>query len=144
MLGEMRSIRQFFRARRSGGAIAVCMAYALAIQSLIASVGLGMSAAASPDRADFVICSFSLNSHAPGSERDGQKPHQQPQCPFCFVAAQSAGPIASTDEVPVLPAYVGLRIVGSLSGPIIDGRFIPAFRRSTGDPRAPPPVPSDA
>jgi hypothetical protein len=46
MLFRMQDMRQSFRTRRSGNAIAVCTAYALAIQSVIAGVGLGLSAAA--------------------------------------------------------------------------------------------------
>jgi hypothetical protein len=135
ILELMVSLRQFIRTRRSGSLIVVCVAYALAIQVLMASVGLGMSAAAIPGQADFVICSF---ASAPPTDGDRQKPGPQPQCPFCFIAAQSGGQVATVGEAPAFPAYAGLWIVDALSGHISDRKFVPLFRRTTGDPRAPP------
>jgi hypothetical protein len=138
---SMLGLRQFIRARRLGGVIAMSVAYAFTIQGLMASVGLGMSAgAARTGYADFVICSFApgQNAHAPAREGDHQKPAPQPQCPFCFVAAQSSGQVAAVGEAPVLPAYAGLRIVDALTGHIGDSKFVPLFRRTVGDPRAPP------
>jgi len=52
----MKCLRQFVRLRSRGGLLTVFVAYSLAIQAVIASVGLGMSAGASPD--GFVLCSF--------------------------------------------------------------------------------------
>ena len=146
ILESMLGLRQFIRPRRSGSLIAVSVAYALAIQALLASIGLGMSAAVIPGQADFVACSFAsgLNAHAPATEGDRQKPGPQPQCPFCFIAAQSGGQVATMGEAQALPAYAGLRVVDALSGHINDRKFIPPFRRTAGDPRAPPIFPSDA
>ncbi len=117
----------------------LCVAYSLAIQALMASVGLGMSAAAASGHADFVICNFAagLNARAMG-DGGGQKPAPQPQCPFCFVAAQSDGNVATTGDAPAFPAYAGVQMVDALSGHIGDGKSVPQFRRTAGDPRAPP------
>jgi hypothetical protein len=86
--------------------IAICVAYALAMQALMASVGLAMSAATTAGQTDFVICNIAanLNAHAPATDGDRQKPSPQPQCPFCFIAAQSGGQVAA-----------GLRIVDALT-----------------------------
>jgi hypothetical protein len=116
------------------GVLAVCIAYALAMQALMASVGLGMSAVAAPGQPGFVICHF---ASTPAPDRDRQRPNPEPQCPFCFVAAQSAGHVALVGEATALPAYTGL-FVASLLNPIGAGIFVPQFRRTTGDPRAPP------
>jgi hypothetical protein len=62
----MRGLRRFIRSRRLGGPLGLWVAYSLAIQAVMASVGLGMSVAAASGHSDFVICSFSagLNAHA--------------------------------------------------------------------------------
>ena len=121
--------------------LAVYVAYSLAIQAMVASVGLGMSASAAPDWAGFVLCSFSLASNqtanVPARDTDRQKPSPAPQCPFCFVAAQSAGHIATAGEAPAFPAYAGLSIA-AISDPIGDGAFVSEFRHRHGEPRAPP------
>lgn len=139
----MLGLRQFIRARWSGNLIAVCVAYALAIQALMASIGLGMSMAATAGQADFVICSFAsgLNAHAPATDGDRQRPIPQQQCPFCFIATQSAGQVATIGADSAFPAYAGLLIVDALSDYVSDGKLVPPLRRTTGDPRAPP-VPS--
>jgi hypothetical protein len=56
--------------------LAVYVAYALAIQAMMASVGLGMSAGAAAERTDNVLCSFAFNQTANVPVRDGdrQKP----------------------------------------------------------------------
>ena len=125
------------RARRSGALIAICVAYALSIQGLMASVGLGMSAAAASGQADFVICSsvHLLGAQAPNEQ---PAPNSQPQCPFCFVAAQSAGHAATIANATAFPAYAGLQLAGALAGDIDYRTSVPAFRRTVGDPRAPP------
>ena len=69
--------------------------------------------------------------------RDRQTP--APQCPFCFVAAQSAGHVATAGEAPAFPAYAGL-LVATISQPLGDGTFVPQFRHRHGEPRAPPAV----
>lgn len=117
--------------------LALWIAYSLAIQALMASVGLGMSAFAAPGQGDLAICSHAPTS-TPASHSGGQNPNPVPACPFCFVAAQSTGHIALMGPVPSVPAYAG-----SLTLPVLDqignGRSIPASRRTVGAPRAPPP-----
>ena len=63
---SMMSVRNLIHSR-AGRALALCVAYSLAIQALIASVGFGMSATAAPGYVDFVICSIASGSEAPGS-----------------------------------------------------------------------------
>jgi hypothetical protein len=131
---SMRRLRQFVRTRSRGGLLAVYVAYSLAIQSMMASVGLGMSAGASPDQIGSVLCSFALHRTAPAPS-DRQTP--TPQCPFCFVAAQSAGHVATAGEAPAFPAYAGL-LIAAISEPLGEGTFVPQSRHRHGEPRAPP------
>ena len=118
--------------------MALCVAYSLAIQAVVASVGLGMSASAAPERDD-ILCSFAFNQTAdvPVRDDDRQRPSPAPQCPFCFVAAQSAGHIATAGEAPAFPVYAGLSIA-AISDPIGDGAVVSEFRHRHGEPRAPP------
>jgi len=136
---SMIGVRNLIRSR-SGRALALCIAYSLAIQALIASVGLGMSAAAAPGHVDFVICSIASGSgsSAQGSQDDRNRPNPRPECPFCFVAAQSAGHVATIDGGPASPVFAGLQIAGAVPGFNYDGTLVPPFRRSVGDPRGPP------
>lgn len=132
----MLGLRRLIRPRRLGCAVALCLAYSLAIQALMASVGLGMSAFAAADQAGLVICSFA--STHPGAAGEGpQKPSPTPQCSFCFVAAQTVGHIALAGEALTFPAYAGLLILG-VPAPIGNRTFFPQFRRAAGNPRAPP------
>ena len=119
--------------------MAVCVAYSLAIQAIMASVGLGMSAGATSNRADPVLCSFAFDQAANAPVRDDkrQKPNPTPQCPFCFIASQSAGHIATVGDAPAFPAYPGLLIV-AISDAIGDGIVVSQFRHRHGEPRAPP------
>jgi hypothetical protein len=104
----------------------------------MASVGFGMSAAAVPDQG-FVLCGFASNQapNIPAQNGDRQKPSPAPQCPFCFVAAQSAGHVATVGEAPAFPAYAGL-LSSAILDTIGDGTFVFQFRHSHGKPRAPP------
>jgi hypothetical protein len=118
--------------------VAVFLAYSLAVQAMMASVGLGMSVGASPD--GFVLCSFASHQSAndPAWDGDRQKmPTPASQCPFCLVAAQSVGHIATMGEAPAFPGYAGL-----LSTAILDsigtGVFVFQLRHRHGEPRAPP------
>ena len=131
----MQSVRKLLRARR-GGLLAVTVAYALAVQALMASVGLGMSAFAAPAHGELVLCAHvSTGVPAPGSE--DQKPSPAPQCPFCFIAAHSAGTLALAGETPALPPYTALPLV--LAGGHVDESLFVAQRlRTVGAPRAPP------
>ena len=129
----MRSLRQFVRTQSRGGLLAVYVAYSLAIQAMMASVGLGMSVGAAPDQTGFVLCSFASHHSVP-APNDRQGP---PQCPFCFVAAQSAGHAATAGEAPAFPAYAGA-FIAALSQPPGEGTFLPQLRHRLGEPRAPP------
>jgi len=119
--------------------LVVCVAYSLAIQAVMASVGFGMSVGATPDPAGFVLCSLASNqtANAPAPDGNGQKPSPAPQCPFCFLAAQSAGHVATVGEVPAFPAYAGL-LNNAISDPITSGTFVSQFHHRHGEPRAPP------
>jgi hypothetical protein len=131
----MKCLRQFVRLRSRGGLLAVFVAYSLAIQAMMASVGLGMSAGDD----GFVLCSFASHQIADEPARDNgrQKPGPAPECPFCFVAAQSAGHIATMGEAPAFPAYAGLLSSQNLH-PIGAGAFVFQLHHSHGEPRAPP------
>ena len=64
-LGAMFDLRHLRRFGRLGRFLAVCLAYALAVQSVVASVGTGMSAFATPGQAGFVICGQMLLTLVP-------------------------------------------------------------------------------
>jgi hypothetical protein len=120
--------------------LAVYVAYALAIQATMASVGFGMSLGAPPDRAGFILCSFFASgqtSNAPAQDGGRQKPGPAPQCPFCFVAAQSTGHIVAVGEVSAFPACAGLLSTAILD-PIDAGTFVFQLHHRHGEPRAPP------
>src|SRR5579862_2889521 len=125
----MLKLRQFMRSRRSSAVLSAFLAYVLALQALVASVGIGMSAFAAPGQAGFVICNHTATG-APAADRNGQKSPSGPECPFCLVAAQCAGHLAFADYVAVLAAKI--------TDLIHDGAFVPQFRRLAGGPRAPP------
>jgi hypothetical protein len=127
-------LRQFARSRSSSRVLALWIAYSLAIQALMANVGLGMSAFAAPGQDGVVICSHASAGTPPG---DQQNHRSAPVCPFCFVAAQSAGYIPLVADVPALPLRGGLPIA-LVSDRIADAGFVPQFRRMVGAPRAPP------
>jgi hypothetical protein len=135
----MKQMRRLIRQRGAGGFLSAVIAYALAVQALLASIGLGMSAAAASGPGELVICSYDVASgtHAPAS--DDKSPSQRPQCPFCFMAAQSAGHIAAIGQVTVIPPYAGLQTTVVLDHQFDDGS-VPQFRRVSGGPRAPPAI----
>jgi hypothetical protein len=132
----MRRLRQFVRTQSRGGLLAVYVAYSLALQATMASIGLGMSVSTAPDRVGFVLCGVTSHRTAPASG-DRHTPAPAPQCPFCFVAAQSTGHVATTGEAPAFPAYACVPIA-AISHPIGDGTFVSQFRHRNGEPRAPP------
>ena len=136
----MRGLRKLIRTRSAGGVVALCLAYALAIQAIMAGVGLGMSAAVASGSDSFVLCSssFAPSAHGPVTDGDRQNPIPQPQCPFCFIAAQSAGHIAMLDGVPAFQPYSGLTAAAELAFRFGGGRSIPRYRRAVGDPRGLP------
>jgi hypothetical protein len=120
--------------------LAVGLVYLIAAEALIASVGMGMSAIAPPGQAEFAICS-SVADHgpvAPSDSRDRNKSSHQSQCPFCFLAAQSAVHPATFGDGLASPAYGEFQVTG-LRYCIHNGEILgPAFYRTTGDPRGPP------
>ncbi len=116
--------------------LSIGVAYALAIQALMASVGTGMSAFAAPGQAGFVICG-QVSASRSGHAGDHQQPDSAPQCPFCFIAAQTAGHFALAGAAPVAPAYTALAFA-SVTEAIKPAAFVPRFRRTAGAPRAPP------
>jgi hypothetical protein len=132
----MFDLRHLRRSRRLGRVLAVCVAYALAVQAVLASVGTGMSAFAASDHGGLIICG-QVSAPGPSPAGDRHRPNSAPSCPFCFVAAQSVGHAALTGAAPAAPAYAGLAIAAM---PDRNGRsaFVPRFRRVAGDPRAPP------
>lgn len=134
----MNGLRRYIRTQACGRALAVTVAYALAIQALMASVGLAMSAGVAPGQAGFVICSVVSNpgAPAPADDRDSGKPTVQ--CPFCFVTAQGGGQLATLGSIPAHPAYAALPIAGPRPSDRGESRFIPQLLRSTGNPRGPP------
>ena len=139
-LKVMLGVRKFVRSQLSGGLLAVGVAYLLAAQALMASVGLGMSAASASGQADFVICSFAFGAshYSPVRNGDQKKPDRQPQCPFCCIAANNAGHSATIAEVMASPAYARLFLASLLHRRVADRVLIPPFRRMVGNPRAPP------
>jgi hypothetical protein len=136
----MLRMRKFIRGRRASALLAIYIGYMLAIEAVMASVGLGMSAFAAPGQTGFVICDLAagLTGHVPATGGDPQKHAPQPQCPFCFVAAQGGGHAATAGEPPAFHAYVGIRVAGRLSEPRGDKLVLLQPRRTVGDPRAPP------
>ena len=137
ILESMLGLRKLLRARRSGSLLALTVAYSLAVQAMMASVGLSMSA---PDQRGHVICSFNSgpSAHTPATSGDRQNPGPQPHCPFCFIAAQSAGHIATMGEALAFPAYAGMQIADKFLVHIGDKALVSQFRRKVGEPRAPP------
>jgi hypothetical protein len=134
MLTAMFDLRQLRRLRRTARLLAVCLAYALAVQAVVASVGTGMSAFAAPGQAGFVVCG---QVSAPGPGGDRHPPGSVPQCPFCFVAAQTAGHFALAGAAPMAPVYTALAFA-AFADSIGRAGFVALFRRTRGDPRAPP------
>jgi hypothetical protein len=133
----MQSMRKLLRTRR-GGILAVTFAYALAVQALMASVGLGMSAFAASGENSLVICShFAAQPQAPGGK--DRNSGSTPQCPFCFVAAHSTGSFSLAGDVPAFAAYAGAFVAVDLDHSGQTG-FVAQYRRTTGAPRAPPAV----
>ena len=134
----MFGLLQFIGSRRLGAVVAICVAYSLAIQAIMASVGLSMSVGVA-DRAEFVLCGLSSNRPAdpPAGNDDRQKPGPAPQCPFCVVAAETFGHVVIVGEPSAFPAYTGL-LSAAISDPVDDRAFVSQFRHSVGEPRAPP------
>jgi hypothetical protein len=129
-------LRQFVPSRSSSRVLALSIAYSLAVQAVMASVGLGMSAFAANGSVGFAICSHAA-AGAPASGSHRQNPNPLPPCPFCFIASQSAGYIPLVAEAPPFPISGG-RSINPVVHSIGDAEFVPQFRRIAGAPRAPP------
>lgn len=134
----MRGLRRFIRNRSRGGALALLTAYALAVQALMASVGSGMSAAAMPNGNDLALCSHSGVAQIPNDRRSPGQPLPRPDCPFCFVAAQSAGHVATVGGEPAVPAYAATQFTAALYAAQGDQTRLHNDRHRPGEPRAPP------
>jgi len=135
----MAGLRRLIRARWSGRLLAVSLAYLLATEALIASIGMGMSAVAVPGQPEFALC-ISVADHsqvAPWDSNDRSKSGHQSQCPFCFLAAQSAVHLATLDGGFASPAYAEPQVTGP-HYLTYSGLPAPTLYRTTGDPRGPP------
>lgn len=135
----MAGLRRLIRVRWSGRFLAVGLVYLLASEALIASIGMGMSAVAAPGQPEFAICS-SVAGHsqvAPPDSSNRNKSGHQSQCPFCFLAAQSAVHLATISSGFACPAYAELQVTG-LRYRTYNRLPAPTFYRTTGDPRGPP------
>jgi hypothetical protein len=93
----MTGIRALTRARWSGRLLAVGAAYLLVTQALFASVGAGMLAAPLIGQPAFEICGGAAPGqlNAPAHKNDRGPSDHREQCPFCFIAAQSAVHVAT-------------------------------------------------
>src|SRR3974390_2320453 len=124
----MTGLRRLIQARWSGRLLAVGLACLLAIDALVAGIGTGMSAVADPGQAEFAICS-SVADHglvAPSSNDEGNKSDQQIQCPYCFLAAQSADHLATTGDASTYPAYADPYVTGLHYGTYDGGILVPS------------------
>ena len=126
----MLGLRKLLRARRSGSLLALTVAYSLAVQAMMASVGLSMSA---PDQAH---SSFSFRPRL-SPHTATVNPRPQPHCPFCFIAAQSAGHIATMGEAPAFPAYAGMQIADKFRSISATKRLFRSFAVRSANPALP-------
>ena len=134
----MAGIRRLIRARWLGHLLPIGVAYLLALQAVIVSVGLGMSAASPFGQADFDVCSAAVAYSPAPPESDGDRSDHRPQCPFCLVAAQSAGHTATIGSMTAFPAFAELPAAAPPYAVTDGGTVVSCFHRKTGDPRAPP------
>ncbi|MGO9006900.1 MAG: DUF2946 family protein [Beijerinckiaceae bacterium] len=128
--------------RWAGGLLATGIACLLFVQALMTSVGLGMAAEASGPGDALIVCSASDPSpKALATNDDRRKPSQSSHCPFCYIAAQSAGQIATIGHTPFFPAHVAFESADVNYARFIDQIFVLPLRRRISDPRAPPKLP---
>jgi hypothetical protein len=136
----MAGLRRLIRARWWGRFLAVGLTYLLASEALIASIGMGMSAVAAPGQPEVAICS-SVTGHGfakPSDSGNRNGSGHQPQCPFCFLAAQSAVHLATISGGLASPAYAELQAIRFRYGNYDGGFPTRTLYRTTGDPRGPP------
>ena len=114
----------------------------LAFQALIASVGLGMSAASPFGQLVFDICSAAATNglDAPAHKNGTDPSTHPPKCPFCFVGQCASHP-AMAGDVKDFPAFavrdVAASPYASINHRVVHSRLL----RTTGDPRGPPSFP---
>ena len=87
--------------------MAVYVAYSLAIQAMMASVGLGMSVGAAPDQTGFVLCSVAFHQTAPAP---GDRHTPDPRRNVRFVLSPRKAPVtlrprAKPRRFRPMPAY---------------------------------------
>jgi hypothetical protein len=103
----------------------------------MASIGLGMSAFAAAGPDGFAICSHASSGRPASTDDRGHNRNPALPCPFCFVAAQSAGHFPLLSGTPVFPVYAGF-LGAPVAHRVGEESFVPQFRRTVGIPRAPP------
>lgn len=136
----MPGIRALIRARWSGGLLTAGAACLLVLQALIASVGLGMSAASPFGQPAFDICSATATDSvdAPAHNNDGTPNGRHQQCPFCSVAAQCVSHPAMVGDAKAFPP-LGEGDVATAPYAAVNHRAIRVrLRGTTGNPRGPP------
>jgi hypothetical protein len=137
----MTGMRALIRTRRSGGFLAAGVACLLAFQALIASVGLGMSAASAFGQPKFEICGATAAHSLDAPEHNDTDPAgHRPQCPYCFVAAQCASQPAMVADVKA-PAFAVRDVAASPYAGVNHRAVHGRLHRTTGDPRGPPSFP---
>ena len=135
----MAGMRALIRTRWSGGLLAASVACLLALQALIASIGLGMSAASPFRQPVFEVCSAMAADSLDGPVRnDADPPGHRPQCPFCFVAGQYTGHPAMNGDAKALPAFARRDVDAPPYAGAEDRAFANRLHRTTGNPRDPP------
>lgn len=113
------------------------LAFLLFVQAVVASIGFGMEAARGGE--GFAICSAISAGPKASPSNEGKQPSQHsPHCPFCYVAAQSAGQIATLGRAQAQLAYVVFDSGDAIYGRFIDRIFSLPLRRRANDPRGPP------
>ena len=131
------------RARWSGGLLAAGAACLLVLQTLIASVGLGMSAASPFGQPAFDICSAvatdSLNAPEHKARRHPKQPSPaMPLLLFRRAMRQSPGAVGNAKA---FPAFAVDSVAASPYEALNYRAVHRRHHRTTGDPRGPPSFP---
>ncbi len=120
-----------------GRLLAAGLAYVLFVQAFMISIGLGMSGGAEAG-GKFVICSAAnATLTAPPAYDKSKRPSPHPHCPFCFVAAQSAGQTATVGQFAGL-THVTFDSRDATYRGFVDRMFKLPLPHRTCDPRGPP------
>lgn len=138
----MQRLRPLIFATAPGRFLALTLAYALAFQALVSSVGIGMSGGSTSGPAGFILCHDQHDDSAapPTRPADRQQPSPGQNCPFCLMAAQNSATPGAMPDLATAPVYVA-----SLIARMPDNRFVaqslpPVSRHSPAIPRAPPSI----